>query len=282
VLRGAPALALPLPGAMHGRISHVGAGVIRLNPPLDDERAARALACIRELIPGPGFQLDWESTVWPGAGLGASASLSSLLAGAAWRVAHPETEPDPTHLAAVTHHLEQCFHGTASGIDDAVVCLQSAVLLQRPKITVRWPFFFSAQAAHLWQVTLPMTLPLVVGYSGAAVSTRDMVERVNALAPVDFADRSGALLDAAVTCLENRDSDGLGRVLCQAHELLARVRASTPALDRMVSLALAAGACGAKLTGSGGGGCALALCPAPLVADVADAWRTAGFHVLNL
>lgn len=280
VLVGAPALAVPLPGAMRGRITSIGAGRIRLNPPVEDPRAVEALALVGRLIPNAGFDLDWEAFVRPGAGLGASASLSFLLAQAAWRVAHPETPPEAAHLAAVTHELEHCFHGTASGIDDAVVCRQSAVLLQRPAVTVRWPFPYTTQFAHLWQVTLPLTLPLVVGFSGECASTREMIAKVKACAGAGFAETSCALFDDALTALEHHDADGLGCVLSRAHTLLASAGASTPQLDRMVDLALASGASGAKLTGSGGGGYAIALAPEDRRADIAEGWRNAGFQVL--
>ncbi len=280
VLGGAPALAVPLPGAMHGRITAVGCGRIGLNPPMDDPRAAEALTLLERLMPNPGFMLEWEAAVRPGAGLGASASLSFLLAQAAWHAAHPETVPDAARLAELTHRLEQCFHGTASGIDDAVVCLQSAVLLQRPEVTVRWPFPHAARAPHLWQVTLPMRLPLVVGFSGTHASTREMIEKVKARAADGFADASRTLFDAAVAGLEHHDLGALGLVLSRAHALLASAGASTPHLDRMIGLALDAGASGAKLTGSGGGGCAIALAPEDRLADIAGAWRCAGFQVL--
>jgi len=280
VLSGAPALAIPLPGAMRGRITAVSSGRILLNPPLDDPRAVEALTLLERLIPNPGFELEWEAAVRPGAGLGASASLSFLLAQAAWHAAHPETVPDAARLAEVTHRLEQVFHGTASGIDDAVVCLQSAVLLQRPEVTVRWPFAHAARAPHLWQVTLPMTLPLVVGFSGTRASTREMIEKVKARAADDFSEASRTLFDAAVTALEHHDLGALGRVLSRAHALLAGAGASTPQLDRMIELALAAGASGAKLTGSGGGGCAIALAQEGHLADITEAWRCAGFQVL--
>jgi len=282
VLDGAPALALPLPGAMRGAIPTVGGDRIHLNPDIPDARVTAALALLGRLIPTEGFTLDWETTVPPGAGLGASASLSFLLAQAAWRVAHPDEVADPTHLAAVTHALEHCFHGTPSGIDDAVVCLQTAVLLQRPKVTVRWPFPHVVRAAHLWQVTLPSALPLVVGYSGTSASTQAMIARVKACSAADFADTSRRLFDEAVGHLAGCDLDALGQVLSRAHEHLAAAGASTPALDRMVRLALDAGAQGAKLTGSGGGGCAIALCTEDRRADIARAWQAAGFQVQPL
>jgi len=282
VLDGAPALALPLPGAMRAHLHGSAAGGPSLSPMPDDPRIREALALLARLLPGPGFELAWEAVLPPGAGLGASASLSFLLVRAAWQVAHPGLEADPGELAALTHRLEHCFHGTPSGIDDAVVCLGTPVLLQRPAVKVRWPFPGIELAPHLWQVTLPAPLHLVLAHSGEAASTREMIARVRAGAGAGagFADDLRAAFDAAVDALEAGDDEALGRVLTRVHARLARAGASTLRLDRLVDLALQAGAFGAKLTGSGGGGCALALCPQTRLESVAETWRSAGFNVL--
>jgi mevalonate kinase len=44
-------------------------------------------------------------------------------------------------------------------------------------------------------------------------------------------------------------------------ELLSSLQVSTPRLDEMCAVVRQAGAWGAKLTGSGGGGCMIALAP---------------------
>jgi len=49
----------------------------------------------------------------------------------------------------------------------------------------------------------------------------------------------------------------------------------------MISIARDAGAIGAKLTGAGGGGSIIALCPGK-VADVSGALLTAGFDIVQL
>jgi mevalonate kinase len=256
-------------------------GELRLSPRVDDDRLGAALAVLGHLIPNPGFLLEWETTLPFGAGLGASAALSHLLALAAWEAAHPGTSADPVLLAEVTHRLEHCFHGTPSGIDDAVVRLGAPVLLQRPTITVDWPFSKVPQAAHLWQVTLPMALPLVVAHSGERADTREMITRVRARAGRGFVEDSRALFEEFVEALRQGAPAGVGAVLTRAHELLGAAGASTARLDRMVELALTAGARGAKLTGSGGGGCVLALCDESRRAAVAEAWRTASFEVVS-
>lgn len=58
------------------------------------------------------------------------------------------------------------------------------------------------------------------------------------------------------------DDETLGRLLNrQQQELRERLRISTPKIDRMIDVALAAGALGAKINGSGGGGCMFAYAP---------------------
>ena len=53
----------------------------------------------------------------------------------------------------------------------------------------------------------------------------------------------------------------VGRLMDLNHALLASMMVSTEALERACNVARAAGAMGAKLTGGGGGGCAIALAP---------------------
>jgi mevalonate kinase len=55
------------------------------------------------------------------------------------------------------------------------------------------------------------------------------------------------------------------------HALLEVLGVGHPALSRLVLSSRAAGAYGAKLTGAGGGGCMIALCPKHLKSRVAGA-----------
>jgi len=61
---------------------------------------------------------------------------------------------------------------------------------------------------------------------------------------------------------EQPDTTELGRLLLAHQEQLSRhIQVSTPKIDRMVEAAMLAGALGAKINGSGGGGCMFALAP---------------------
>ena len=63
-----------------------------------------------------------------------------------------------------------------------------------------------------------------------------------------------------------------GELMVASHESLrSDYEVSTPALDEIVEIALGAGAAGARLTGAGFGGCAVALCDERTVRAVMDA-----------
>lgn len=66
---------------------------------------------------------------------------------------------------------------------------------------------------------------------------------------------------AAVGAMERADCEAFGRLLTESHTSLRdRLRVSCPALDALVDAAMESGAVGARLTGAGFGGCAVALC----------------------
>jgi len=63
--------------------------------------------------------------------------------------------------------------------------------------------------------------------------------------------------------------------------LLNAIGVSTSELEHMIDIARAAGAAGAKLTGAGGGGSIVALCP-ETSAQVSEALRSRGYRVMDL
>ena len=68
-------------------------------------------------------------------------------------------------------------------------------------------------------------------------------------------------VEHAVRLMKTGEAEAFGAVLCASHDSLKdRLKVSCPALDELVSAALAAGALGARLTGAGFGGCAVILC----------------------
>ncbi len=80
-----------------------------------------------------------------------------------------------------------------------------------------------------------------------------------------------ARVDRAEEALSAGDIDRLGALLDQSHSSLQAFGASTPALDRLTSAMRAAGATGARITGAGFGGYALAVSRPEHVGEVVAA-----------
>jgi galactokinase len=78
-----------------------------------------------------------------------------------------------------------------------------------------------------------------------------------------------ARVEAAVAAMESCDAACFGRLLSESHASLRdSLQVSHPVLDRIVACATGAGALGARLTGAGFGGSAVALCSRSKVAEV--------------
>jgi D-glycero-alpha-D-manno-heptose-7-phosphate kinase len=86
----------------------------------------------------------------------------------------------------------------------------------------------------------------------------------------------------AAAALAAGDLERLGAAMGEEWRLRRRLAAgiSTPAIERLLDLAAAAGAWGGKACGAGGGGCIAVLCPADRRAALAERLDRAGGQVL--
>lgn len=206
--------------------------------------------------------------IWAGAGLGSSAAMTVAVARALCARAQLAGCP-PLSDAAIREAAsagERVFHGKPSGLDVALATSGGAGVFTR--------------AAGLSPVRLP-PLTLVIGHSGAPRSTAKMVAQVAEATGGDREDPRlrglGAAAERGIAAAAAGELPALGEAMRAAQRDLAALGLSTEKLDEMCAAAERAGALGAKLTGAGGGGCAIAL-----VADgaaqecVEAAWRALG------
>ncbi|NYT04926.1 MAG: mevalonate kinase [Methanomicrobiales archaeon] len=111
----------------------------------------------------------------------------------------------------------------------------------------------------------PQSFNIVIGNTLVSHSTSRMVEMVGSFKQQepDIVDPILDSIDAVCMTAIHHLSDPkiLGRYMDINHALLEALGVSHPTLTRLVMAARAAGAYGAKLTGAGGGGCMIALCP---------------------
>jgi mevalonate kinase len=233
----------------------------------DLSRAFRALLqAARAHSPSLGAQdVEVDASLPPGGGLGCSAAIGVAIA----RALCPLAGPDAIQAQAMA--WEQVFHGNPSGVDAAVAARGGCVM------------FTKGETIEPVRVRAP--LPLCVGNTGIASSTKSMVEGVARLRARDPGRVDGAfeavraLVQSARLAIETGDRVALGRLMDRNQTLLAGLSLSTPEIEAMCGVARRAGALGAKLTGAGGGGCVVALVPSQAVAEaVLEAWKNEGLE----
>ena len=89
-------------------------------------------------------------------------------------------------------------------------------------------------------------------------------------------------VDIAADALEASDLDTLGRLFDESHASLTDdYGVSTPELDRLVTAARGAGAAGARLTGAGFGGWAVAVCELDHAEVVTEAMASVAGHAFR-
>ncbi|MCB9595421.1 MAG: mevalonate kinase [Sandaracinaceae bacterium] len=239
-----------------------------LDADTDLGRALRAVIEAHPDAPLPPVRVEADVALPAGAGLGCSAALGVAVLRALDELAGRAASD--AEIAERSMIWERVFHGNPSGLDNTmaahggVACFRRGEPLER--LDVRAP------------------LRLVIGDSGESSSTRAMVEQVARQRERDAArfdkslDAIGTLVSNARLALEAGDAHALGQLMDLNQHLLAAWMLSTTALEDMIGAARAAGAKGAKVTGSGGGGCMIALVESEEVgAKVVDAIEALGF-----
>ncbi len=123
----------------------------------------------------------------------------------------------------------------------------------------------------------------IPGFHLKSPLTADVLEEIDRLDPDHRRLLKGTLLTrdltrqgAALFQTEPFDHGKFGRLLSAQHDVLRDlIQISTPKIERMMRAALDAGASGAKINGSGGGGCMFAYAPDNL-RKIAEALEAAG------
>ena len=278
VVYGVPALVLPLSGLRtevslrESNVPSMRVLLADLAEPSEAQMAFVSGAC-RTIVEGlgqslPDATLEVRSTVPLASGLGSSASLCVALARAFSRLHGASLEP--VDIQRLANAAEQAAHGRASGVDTA------AIAWGRPLrfVTGQPPGF----------LTLPEPLTLVIAHSGECGSTQAVVLDVamrREVEPERFAGIFADVGDAVArmtAALALGDRMALGKAMTDNQQALQAMGVSTPMLDGLVTAAIGAGAFGAKLTGAGWGGCAMALVSAETADAVGQAMVDAGAH----
>jgi len=277
-------LALPLRSGIVAGIGERASGTRLAVPDWDFEQqfeigaaASQGIAGILSLImqnfgvADRGFDIEVRSRIPAGMGLGSSAALAVAIIRAFDQFSGRGMSD--IEVEKLAFECEKISHGTPSGIDNNIATYGQPVLFSKGA---------AAQPVQLAEVP-----PLVIAASGVRGNTREQVAAVRArydrnreLYATIF-NEIDKISTAGATALGNRDYEQLGVLMNVCQGFLNSIGVSTAELEQMISIARQHGAIGAKLTGAGGGGSIVALCPGA-VDDVAGALDAAGYQIVTM
>lgn len=267
VVYGKHAVALPIPDAVSARVTR--------DQDVETSDLDVAIALIaRELdVDAAGANVQVHSRIPRAMGLGSSAALAVAIT-RGFIEAFDLTISDE-RVNAIAFECEKLAHGTPSGVDNTIATFARPMLFRR------------AETLEIAPIELREAAPIVIACSNSAGLTVEQVAGVRARR-----DKNAQQYDAIfseiddISCagaeaLAAADYDQLGSLMNICHGLLNAIEVSTPELENMIAIARAAGAVGAKLTGGGGGGSIVAMCPGTQE-SVTAALGSAGFATMRL
>ena len=279
VVYGRPAIAVPVEkvrataridagdGGLWIQAADLGRSYLLEQADPDDPLAAAVWLTLEAIdARPPDAVLAIHSTIPISSGLGSGAAVSvAIIRALAQLLGNPLSDDLVSDLA---FQVEKFHHGTPSGIDNTVVTFRRPV------------FFVRDQPIQTLQVRKP--LRLLIADTGVPSPTKVVVGDVRAAWKAQPA-RYDALFDAigrialrAKKAIENGKIFELGPLMTQNQLLLEQLGVSSVTLERLIQVALDAGADGAKLSGAGRGGNLIAAVRPEVEDAVAEALRQAG------
>ncbi len=213
-----------------------------------------------------GLDVEINSTVPVGAGLGSSAAVVAAVTEAAGALLNVKMTKEDVFRVAL--EVERVVHGTASGVDPAIATFGGTLLFQTD--------------TGFKPLEVKTEVPLVIGNTGVERSTKVQVDKVRAIAKnypqiMELMKKTAReIVLRAMDAFKHNDLKALGDLMNVNHALLYGIGVSDESLEWLINAAKKAGAYGAKLTGPGGGGCMIALANEGKLQDVLDAIMRAG------
>ncbi len=214
-----------------------------------------------------GLEIAWKSEIPSSSGLGSGGAAFTAMV-AALRSCLPKSTSQE-QAAIWAHRGDIIAHGGIASALDTQTSLLGGVIC-----------YTGTGLAE--PVEYRSDLTLVIGHTGTQASTGAVNGRVRTWlqecpeARMTYFQAIGTLSRAARLCLAHGDWEELGRLMMLNQLALEKIGVSCPELERLIEAALAAGAFGAKLSGSGGGGIMVALTSPETKQRVADAIIAAG------
>jgi hydroxymethylglutaryl-CoA reductase len=204
-------------------------------------------------------------------GLGGSAALAVAIIRALDD--HYQLKMSNEAINKLAFESEILAHGNASGIDNTLATYGKFILFKKGDPPI------------MQELKNKKPIPIVIGLSGVESLTARMVSGVrqrwenNKKLYNRIFKEIDELSLQSLEAIENHDLEQLGELMNINQGLLNALQVSSQELEVMIDISRRNGALGAKLTGSGGGGAMVAICPENSE-KVAHAMRKAGFKAL--
>ena len=286
VVYGSRAIAAPVPLAVRARVVDDNDGVwlvvprwgveqrLRRDPSKQRSFEVPAALILRELgLTDRSMRIEVYSELPRAMGLGGSAAVAVAIIRAMDR--HFELNLTDDQVNALAFQCEEVAHGTPSGIDNTVATFGQPLVYRK------------GQPPQIQSLELSEPITFVIGMTGVESLTAKMVARVRdgRKRNRDVYDTVFKGIDAvtlqAIGALKRHDLERLGELMNVCQGLLNGLQVSSWELEELIQIARENGALGAKLTGGGGGGSMIALCP-DNAGQVISGIREAGFQAMEV
>ena len=286
VVYGRHAIAAPIPLAIEASVEDADDGVSLIIPRWGVEQRLQVDAEQRQAFHKPSavileklglmgrpMRIEVFPNVPRAMGLGGSAAVAVAIIRAL--NAHFNLALSDEEVNALAFESEKMAHGTPSGIDNTVATY-GRFLMYRP-----------GDPPTIHTISIAKPIPVVIGMTGVESLTAKMVARVrqawqrNPQRYERIFDDIDSLTLQGLKAIEGYDLEQLGELMNICQGLLNALQVSCWEVEELIQIAREHGALGAKLTGGGGGGSIIAVCPEG--ADrVVQAMHDAGYHAMEV
>ncbi|MEL7233146.1 MAG: mevalonate kinase, partial [Chloroflexota bacterium] len=197
----------------------------------------------------PSIRIVIASEIPIASGLGSGAAVTTAIVSLLYKYYGLAT--DYANINRIVYSIEKLHHGTPSGIDNTVIVYEKPV------------YYVKGQEPQLLTTAKP--LYFVIANTGIAAATQKTVAAVREMynSEADYVNAIMAeirtLVDGIYTAIIAGDAATTGKLMTRNHQELKKLGVSVEKLDRLVDVAIDAGAYGAKLSGGGGGGNMIAI-----------------------
>lgn len=228
--------------------------------------ARYVLATFVSRVESPGLDVEWRSELPIGSGLGSGAAASSAMVRAAFELSGVAAPPD--EIIFMAWQGDVIAHGGYGSSLDSSTCVLGGL--------IRYTLEEKAKS-----LPYDLQLPIVIGDTRVMHSTSNVNTHIRLWlqahpARLHLFRDMGYLMSRFTEALAQSDLPTLGHLM-SIHQLIQeKLGTSCPELDQLIEVAMGAGALGAKISGSGGGGIIIALAQPGQQAAIADAINAAG------